>query len=110
MTDEKWQETKGKIKDSFEVLDERIEDFVDEPGTIETIEFVGPLGRMRLERTSKPLVVGERAVGARRIGSQKTIQKEYSAEEKVHYIKAYKFDEGNEEWTEIEIEPTLYTT
>ncbi|MFA5107487.1 MAG: hypothetical protein WC497_04140 [Patescibacteria group bacterium] len=110
MTDEKWQETKGKIKDTFDVLDERTEDLIDEPGTAETIEFVGPLGRMRLERVTKPVVIGERAIGARRIGSQKTVQKEYSPDEKVHYIKAYKFDEATEEWVEIEIEPTLYST
>lgn len=110
MTDEKWQELKGQIKDSFEVLDERLEDLVDDPGSVETIEFVGPLGRMRLVRISRPLVISERAIGARRIGSHKTVQREYSPDEKVQTLKAYKFDEASAEWIEIEKERGLFSS
>ncbi|MDD5567545.1 MAG: hypothetical protein PHH01_05110, partial [Patescibacteria group bacterium] len=94
--------TKGQIKDSFEVLEEKNEDLLDEPGNVEIIIFKGPLGKMKLERISRPVVLGERAIGSRRIGSSKTIQKEYSSEEMVHALKAYKYDEDSSLWVEIE--------
>jgi len=107
MTDDKWQETKGQIKDSFEVLEEYLEDLSESPGVVETIIFKGPIGKMKLARTSRPLVISEKAMGSRRIGSDKTIQKEYSETEKVHTLKAYKYEEGTDTWVEIEAGATF---
>ncbi|MBU0707652.1 hypothetical protein KKG41_04740 [Patescibacteria group bacterium] len=107
MTDEKWQETKGQIKDSFEVLEEDMAELNDSPGTVETILFNGPLGKMKLVRTSIPLVVGEKALGSRRIGSDKTIQKKYSDTETVHTLKAFRYEEETDTWVKVDGESLL---
>ena len=102
MTDEKWQETIGQIKDSFKVVEDVTEPLADGPGEVEWIIFEGPLGRMKLERISKPVVTDEKALGSKRIGSDKTIIRHYSETERVYTLKAYRLDPDTDEWVEIE--------
>ncbi|OGY44899.1 MAG: hypothetical protein A2729_03915 [Candidatus Buchananbacteria bacterium RIFCSPHIGHO2_01_FULL_39_14] len=106
MTDERWQEIIGQIKDKFQISDQRTEDLPEERGrgSVEIVEFIGPLGRMKLERTTQPLVLGKKTIGSRRIGSQTTVKYLYSESEKIHKFKAYRFDENNNEWLEIKME------
>ncbi|MFA5022481.1 MAG: hypothetical protein WC508_05390 [Patescibacteria group bacterium] len=105
MTDEKWQSIIGQIKDKFEVTDQRAEGLSENfgPGTVEIIEFNGPLGQMKLERTTQPLVVDKKTYGSKRIGSQATVEYIYSDTEKVHKFKAYRLDPNDEVWVEMEI-------
>lgn len=106
MTDEKWQGIIGQIKDKFEVIDQRTEDLPLDSGGgfVEVIEFNGPLGRMKLERTTQPLVVDKKAIGSRRIGSETRVEYIYSDTEKVHRFKAYCFKEDDGGWVEMEKE------
>ena len=105
MNDERWRETVNKIKDTFEVVSERQEEFGqdDGPGSVEIIEFRGPLGLMKLERTTQPLVLGKKTIGSRRIGSQVTVEYQYSDSEKVHKFKAYRSTPSGQ-WVEMEID------
>ncbi|MBU1164176.1 hypothetical protein KKA15_01265 [Patescibacteria group bacterium] len=106
MTDEKWLDIKAKIQDNFELLDERIEILPEErgKGEVEIIEFTGPLGKMRLERTTQPLVIDKKTIGSRRIGSDTQVEYIYSDTEKVHKFKAYQYNEDSESWIEMEME------
>ena len=106
MTDEKWQQVIGQIKDNFELIDQRTEDLPEDegPGSVEIVEFNGPLGKMKLERTSRPLVLDKKTIGSRRIGSDTTVEYVYSDTEKVHKFIAYRFDENNQNWVEMEME------
>jgi hypothetical protein len=107
MTDEKWQATIGQIKDSFEVMEEKRADLEDEPGFIEWIVFHSPAGRMKLERTTHHWVTNEKARGSRRIGSDVSIQREYSADV-AHKLRAYKWDDALADWVEIEVAKTSF--
>lgn len=109
MTDERWKEIKDMIEEQFEVLDKRVEDFSDRPGTKEVIEFLGPMGKIRLERTDQPLLLGKKTIGSRRIGSETTVQYIYSDTERIKKLKAYRWDEPTGEWLEIEIEKGVFT-
>lgn len=102
MTEEKWQEIIGQVKDEFEVLEQKTEDLEDMPGQREYIIFNGPLGKMKLEFTTKPLVIDKKGLGSRRIGSQTKVEYIYSETEKVHTFKAYKWDETRDDWLEME--------
>lgn len=106
MTEEKWQDIIAKIKDSFELIDHRTEDLAEEKGsgTVEIIEFKGPLGNMKLERTTRPLVIDKKTIGSRRIGSEATVEYIYSDTEKIHKFTAYRFDDDNQIWVEMEME------
>jgi hypothetical protein len=103
MMPDKWKDTIGNIKDNFKVLDEGSEHFDDEGGVdVEFIEFAGPLGKMRLEFITKPIVLDKKTTYSKRIGSETKVDYVYSPDEKSHKLIAYKWDEGDDDWVEME--------
>ncbi len=116
MNIEKWQNIISLIKDKFAVEEEG-EDELDPPqaaqaggqvdvpdGKIEFIIFQGPLGRMKLEYTTKPVILDKKTIGSKRIGSDTAVQYIYSDTEVANIFKAYKWDADSEEWIEMEQE------
>jgi len=103
MKPEKWENLIGDIKDKFEV-EEHDKKHLDEQGgtDIESIIFKGPLGRMKLEFITKPVVLDKKTSYSQRIGSQVDIQYIYSEDEKTNRLVAYKWDEIQNEWVEID--------
>lgn len=103
MLKEKWQEILGHIKDNFEVSEHDHEYIDDEGGIdIEFVVFTGPLGRMRLEFIEKPVILDKKTTYSKRIGSETKIDYVYSENEKSTQMNAYKWDEAEENWVEIE--------
>jgi hypothetical protein len=103
MLPERWQDIKGNIKDNFSVEDEGGEHLDEEGGIdIEYIVFKGPLGRMRLEFASKPVVIDKKTNYSKRIGSETKVDYIYSPEEKSHSMTAYKWNDLEDEWHEID--------
>ena len=104
MTEERWQEIKGMVKDNFEVLDMHAEPLPEEmgPGEVEIVEFNGPAGRIRLTWGTSQLVLDKKTIGSRRIGSDTTVEYVYSETEKVHKFKVFRFDPSQNDWVELE--------
>ncbi|MBU1255409.1 hypothetical protein KKE74_00485 [Patescibacteria group bacterium] len=103
MKPEKWENLIGDIKDKFEV-EEHDKKHLDEQGgtDIESIIFKGPLGRMKLEFITKPVVLDKKTSYSQRIGSQVDIEYIYSEDEKTNRLMAYKWNEAQNEWIEID--------
>lgn len=103
MTDERWENILAHIKDNFELTDQHTEDLSEEEGrgTVEIAEFTGPLGKMKLTRTTQPLVLGKKIFGSKRIGSQTTVEYLYSDTETTHRFRVFRFDEVNDAWQEM---------
>ena len=102
MRPEKWENLIGDIKDKFEVEEHDKEHLDEQGGTdIEYIIFKGPLGRMKLEFITKPVILDKKTSYSRRIGSQVDIEYIYSEDEKTHRLTAYKWDTAQNEWIEI---------
>ena len=106
MTDEKWQEIIAKIKDNFEVIEHITQDIPQDlgPGQVESILFNGPVGKVKMERTTQPLVLDKKTIGSKRIGSGTTVTYIYSETEKVHRFKAYLWNETDNDWVELKLE------
>jgi len=102
MNDEKWQDIIGRVKDDFEVIEHETKELEEGPGSVELIVFDGPIGKMKLTRTSRPLILDKKAIGSRRIGSQTTVEYVYSDTEKTHTFKAYKWEDDQGDWVEME--------
>lgn len=103
MQPEKWEIIKGNIKDNFKVTDDGKEKIEEEGGIdIEFIEFNGPLGKMRLEYITKPVVLDRKTTYSKRIGSETKVDYVYSGEEKSYIMQAYKWDDNDEMWVEME--------
>ena len=102
---EKWEKITGMVKDQFEVEEEGKEEIEDIPdANVEFIIFNGPLGKIRLEYITKPVVLGEKAIGSRRIGSDTTVKYTYSEDEFINTFKAYKWEDSRNDWEEMEQE------
>ncbi|NUM25088.1 MAG: hypothetical protein HUU49_00520 [Candidatus Buchananbacteria bacterium] len=103
MTSERWQEIIGHVKDNFELINHVTQDLDEDagPGTIEILEFRTPVGQMKLEWTTQPLIIDKRTIGSKRIGGDVTVEYKYSDTEQVHKFKAFKFDEAQEAWVEL---------
>jgi hypothetical protein len=103
MTDEKWLDTISILKDKFPILEEGKEDLPEEEGGgfREFVIFQGPLGKMKIERTTKAVVLGKKTIGSKRMGSQAAVEYIYSDTEKSQKFKAYKWSEADRGWEEI---------
>lgn len=110
MTHDKWQNIISMIIDKFppaDLSEEEIEIGQDKnnnpvKGKLERIEFTGPLGRMKLELITKPRVLDKHTLYSNRAGSDMRVDYIYSPDEVVQYMKAYKWDDDDEVWVEIE--------
>ncbi len=92
------------IEENFGILNRAKEDLPEEVGSgeKEIVEFKGPLGRMKLERLVRPLVLGKKTIYSKRGGSKTTVDYVYSDSETTTALKAYRFDEALDYWQEID--------
>ncbi|MFA5020856.1 MAG: hypothetical protein WC517_02225 [Patescibacteria group bacterium] len=104
MTPEKWQATKAQIQSVFKDV-EIFQEELAEPdrGSVEILQFDGPLGRMRLEYTVKSLIIDKQVSGSRRIGSHHEVKYVFSETEVSHIFKAFKWDDERDDWLEIDL-------
>jgi len=103
MLPEKWENLVDDIKDKFEVEKEDKEHLDEQGGTdIESIIFKSPLGRVKLEFITKPVVLDKKTFYSQRIGSETKVEYVYSEDEKSHKLMAYKWDENQNDWIEID--------
>lgn len=105
MTDERWENLIDQIEEKFGELERKKEALEPGPGKKETIIFNSALGKMKIERTVRPLVLEERGIKAKkRIGAKASIEYIYSETEKVDKIQAFRWDEKEDDWIKIDME------
>lgn len=102
MTEDKWIELLERIDRQFTMLDRVIEDIDGQPGEVESVVFEGPMGKMKIERTVRPVVLDKKQHYTNRAGGGTTTEYIYSPTEKSDRVKAYKMDPRTEEWVEID--------
>jgi len=110
MNDDRWQNIISMVQEKFspaEQSEEDIEIGEDEhnnpiKGKIDRIEFTGPLGKMKLERTTKPRVLDKQTLHSNRAGSDVRVNYKYSEDEVVQYMNAYKWSEDDDRWVQME--------
>ncbi|MEI6288778.1 MAG: hypothetical protein WCP18_04400 [bacterium] len=104
MQPEKWQEIKTQIKNAFadaEFLEIETDEF--DHSERESIIFTGQLGKMKLEYITRPVVLDKKTHGSRRIGSHTDVEYIYSETEFSHQLKAYKWNDTDSDWLEIDM-------
>jgi hypothetical protein len=111
MTDEKWEELKEETKRKFKVEEEDREDLIMEvenelvkQGFVEFIIFDSPLGRIKLARESRPVVLDKKFIYSHRAGAAARTEYEFSDTELSHKLKVYKWSDDNDKWQEIDAE------
>lgn len=105
MTPERWSDLVSTILDRFPVNRRGQEPVAEGPGTVEYVEFTAPTGEIRLEYTSRPVVIGKKTFGGRKIGTAAGVQYEYSPDEVGHQFKAWR--KVGADWQEVD--PSTFT-
>ncbi|MFA6533694.1 MAG: hypothetical protein WCT37_00810 [Patescibacteria group bacterium] len=101
MSPDRWEKLKGELKDKFTIIEEGTGELEGRPGSFEFLVFDGPMGRMKLELTTQPVVLDKKTTTSRRIGASVAVEYVYSEDEFSHKLGVYKWDEGREYWEEI---------
>lgn len=125
MTDEKWEPLKEELRRKFKVEDEHFEDLIkqtaDGPivqGKAEVIIFSAKGGsasnglggsggqttfpRIKLVRESKPVVLEKKEFYSHQQGKSARTEYVFSETEFSHRIKAFKWDDYNDDWKEMD--------
>ncbi|MDD5606109.1 MAG: hypothetical protein PHR51_02215 [Patescibacteria group bacterium] len=101
MNDSKWADLITNVESKFEVLENSKYDIEDIPNAFaEVVVFMGPLGKMKLERVTRPRVVGEKTFGGSKYGAASGTEKIYSEDEFVNVMRVYR--EVGGEWQEVD--------
>ncbi|GAG45197.1 unnamed protein product [marine sediment metagenome] len=102
MTDERWENLIFMVEEKFGVL-KREKKRIEEGGggEAESVEFDGPLGKMKIERISRPRILDKKVHYSRRIGSGSHVDYIYSDTEKVQQLKVYKWNLEQNDWEEV---------
>jgi len=99
---ERWKDTVAHVKKTFKVSDEGSEHFEDEGGAdVDYIVFESPMGELRLEYVTKPIILDKKTNYSKRAGSDMAVEYIYSETEKSQHMTAYKWNEDTEEWDEM---------
>lgn len=109
MQDDKWEALKEELHRKFKVEDEHFEDLevetADGPvkqGKAEVIIFPTPMGKVKLVRESRPVVLDKKLFYSHQQGKAARTEYTFSDTEFSHKIKAYKWDDDNDDWKEID--------
>lgn len=110
MTEEKWENIKGMVKDKFADVDEKIEPLELKIGLIDTqkigqkeiLIFASPIGKIKLEYVSKPVILDKKEHYSKRMGASSQTEYILSDTEFSSHMDAYKFDETTNEWIKID--------
>jgi len=103
MNPEKWDKIKGNVLDNMEVEESDSYKSDETNGAeVEFIIFKSPLGRIKLEFVTKPLILDKKTIYSNRIGSETKVDYVYSDTEKTYRLNFYKWDEDRDIWSEID--------
>jgi hypothetical protein len=108
---DKWGELKESLKKKFEIEEEGREDLVVDTqdgevlkGTADFLIMATPIGRVKLAFETKPLVLSKKFISSHRAGQAARTEYDMSDSEFTYKLKAYKWNDIDETWNEIDAE------
>jgi hypothetical protein len=109
MTIDKWLETKALIEAKFEIEEEG-DYYSEEYGGTKTeyLVFESRLGKIKLEFVSKPQVIDKIVNYSNRIGSDVSIDYQYSPTEKKYQMLVYRWSDDNDSWLPVSSENNFF--
>ena len=109
MTQEKWEQIKEMVKKQYQVEDQGTEDLLVETGEgmvkqgeAEFVIFESAMGRLKLQLAKKPKLEEKKYHYSHRAGDAARVEYKFSEDETVLQLKAYKWDDDEDDWKEID--------
>ena len=101
MSPERWEKLKGELKDKYPDVEEEGGELEDEPGSFEILTFTTPMGKIKLEFLTRPVILDKHTNTSRRIGASVAVEYVYSDDEIRHTLVVWKLNEATGEWEEL---------
>ena len=109
MTDDKWQDLRDNIKEKFGILEEGSEpDMITDDvgneikGMKDFIIFNGPSGKMKTERTKRPMIIEKKSHYHKTQAGKALTEYIVSDTETTQKTEVFSWDEINQDWKEID--------
>jgi hypothetical protein len=102
LNDEKWYYLLEEIDRKFGIEEKETEEVPEKRLVVETAIFTGAGGRMKLERTTRAVVLERQVKFSKRIGGGTTEKYVYSDSERTHRVLLYRWDDAARAWQEID--------
>ncbi|HEX5430067.1 MAG TPA: hypothetical protein VFX17_03265 [Patescibacteria group bacterium] len=106
---DKWEQLKEELGRKFQVLEEAAEDLTVATsdgevlnGKADVVIFETPIGRVKLAFESHPVVLGKKEIYSHQQGKAARTEYQFSDTEFSHKLKAYKWDDVDDDWKEID--------
>jgi len=111
MSDEKWEKLVFLIEQRCKITSRKTEELAVAKtasgqsivGQREFVEFESPLGKMKIERITRPRVIDKKVLHTKRIGGKVAVDYVYSPDEFISEIKIYQWQSQNNLWQEIDL-------
>jgi len=97
----KWESLLDQIERLFGFVEHTTEHFEERRLTVETAVFDGAGGRMKLERSVRPVILDKKSHFSKRVGSAATVEYVYSDTETVDTVKLYRWNRLAGAWEEV---------
>lgn len=117
MIDEKWEDLIFNIDQKFGIESQKTEDLEiedglgqkEKKGKKEIVIFNTDIGKMKLERTTKPLILEKKVHYKKTKAQSGQVEYIFSDTEKTHKVTAYRWNDQEEDWEEIDLSKTFST-
>lgn len=103
MYQRKWEDLLDKVEKMFGFIEHTTEEYPERRMTVETAVFDGASGRIKLERTMKPVVLDQKTTYSKRVGSGVTTEYILSDDEYVDTVRFFRWDRLAREWKQIDM-------
>ena len=103
MYQRKWEDLLDKVEKMFGFIEHTTEEYPERRMTVETAVFDGASGRIKLERTKKPVVLDQKTTYSKRVGSGVTMEYILSDDEYVDTVRFFRWDRLVREWKQIDM-------
>jgi len=102
MNDQRWEEVLRRLDKHFGNLEFDESEDEETRAVAESVTWQSPQGRMRLVRTTRPLVVDKKTHYSNRAGGGTHVEYVYSKTESTSRIRLFKWSDPLNDWEEID--------
>lgn len=102
MNDQKWEQVLRRLDKQFGDLEfDETEDEMTQT-IVESVAWQSPAGRMKLTRTTRPLVIDSKRHFSNRAGAGSHVENIYSKTEFTQKVRLFKWVEARNDWEEVD--------
>ncbi len=102
MNDQRWEQVLRRLDKQFGDLEFDEVDDEETHATIESVVWLGPTARMKLTRTTRPVILDSKRHFSNRAGAGSHVEYVFSKTELTQKMRLYTWNEVQSDWDEVD--------